>query len=404
MILQLATRNIWRNSRRTLITMASVTFAVMLASTMKSLQEGVFSKLIDDLVGHYSGHIQIHGKGYFDAKSLDYSISIPDTALDYLKQAKNVRALAPRLESYVLVAADSATIGGMMVGVDPICEAGLSNLDARVIEGAYFRTGDNALIVAEKFAEKLRVGIGDTLALIGQGYHGITAADKYVVCALARFSTPALNESLLFLPLPAAQKMLGTGKQITSIAVSVLDAHELDKTRKSMIEFIGPAFEVYDWKQMMPDIENHIQSDSKNFYLFFGILYLLIGMGMFGTVLMMVNERRDELGMLIAIGMSRARIAGMLLLETVIIALIGTVVGLLVGVLIVWYFTEHPIRFGAELAESYRRFGFDPEWPAILNSRIFIDQSIIVLVISLLVSLYPYGFAMRLTAMDARRR
>ena len=155
---------------------------------------------------------------------------------------------------------------------------------------------------------------------------------------------------------------------------------------------------------MLPDIDNHIRSDAANFYLFFGVLYILIAFGMFGTVLMMLNERRYELGILLAIGMSRVRLAALLAGETVLIALIGALAGVLISLPVVFYLSEYPIRFRGSMAEAYSRFGFEPVWPASLDGEIFLVQTLIVLAIAILVSVYPCLAVWRLQAVKSIRR
>jgi len=404
MIPVLIRRNIWRNKRRTLITMASVTFAVMLAITMRSLQNGVFEKLVDDMVGYYTGYLQVHLHGYQDEQSLDNAMPFDKDLLASVNQTENVSSAVPRIESFMLSASGTTTRGCLLVGTMPEEERRMSGLDKRLVAGDYLINEAREVLIAERLAAKLQLRQGDTLVLLGQGYQGMTAAGKFPVRGVVHFGTPALNETLVFMPLSACQELLGTGDRITALAVNLEDPSRLLSTQHLLASEAGARHEVISWKEMLPDIDNHIRTDSANFYLFFGVLYILIGFGMFGTVLMMLNERRYELGILLSIGMSRARIAFMLVGETILIALIGALSGVAISFPLVLYLVAQPIHFKGSAAEAYSRFGFDPVWPASLDWSVFMTQTMIVLAIALLVSVYPCIAVCRLQAVKSIRR
>jgi ABC-type antimicrobial peptide transport system permease subunit len=155
---------------------------------------------------------------------------------------------------------------------------------------------------------------------------------------------------------------------------------------------------------MMPDIEGHIRADSRNFYIFIGMLYLLIAFGVFGTVMMMLAERRYELGMLMAVGMKKISLALMLVCETILISVLGTLAGFALSFPIVMYFESHPIRIGGKMAEAYRVFGFEALWPATLDLGIFMTQSAIVLGLALVIGLFPLISVQRMDAVRAMRQ
>src|SRR5574339_303992 len=138
MILKLVWRNIWRNKRRTLITMASVTFAVMLAVTMKSLQKGVFDHLVKNMVNYYSGYMQIHKVGYHDEQVLDNSFNYSDQLIHSLKSNSNVTGIVARIESFALASSESSTHGCLLVGTQPENENALTGLKSKITLGQYF--------------------------------------------------------------------------------------------------------------------------------------------------------------------------------------------------------------------------------------------------------------------------
>ena len=124
MYLKLAWRNIWRNKRRSFITIASILFAVFFAVMMRSIQLGLYAKMIDNVVGFYTGYLQIHGNGYWEEKTLDNSFEYDEQLLEEIAQTDRVTGVIPRLEGFALSSYGESTKGAMVVGVDAKKEEG----------------------------------------------------------------------------------------------------------------------------------------------------------------------------------------------------------------------------------------------------------------------------------------
>lgn len=404
MILRLVWRNLWRNRRRTFITMASVTFAVMLAVCMKSLQQGVFDHLVKNMVQFYSGYIQMHKAGYQEEQVLDNCTEFPQTLVEQVRQNPAVTAVSPRIESFVLASSDTTTRGCLLLGVDPEMETQFSGLKKKLIAGEYFSAMDNAVLIADGLGKKLRLKPGDTLVLLGQGYQGNSAAGKFRVGGLVHYGSPQLNESLIFLPLVAAQQFFSAENKITTLALNIASEGQLESVASTLRNQAGSEFELLTWKQIMPDIDSHIRADSSNFYLFIGMLYLLIAFGVFGTTLMMLAERKYELGMLLSLGMQKSKLALMLIGETVLISVLGALAGFALSFPVVRYFEVKPIKITGAMAKAYEVFGFEALWPATLDVQIFITQSLIVLFLSLIISIFPLVKVYQLDPVTAMKR
>ncbi|MDP4219180.1 MAG: ABC transporter permease [Bacteroidota bacterium] len=404
MIIRLIWRNVWRNKRRTLITVMSVLFAVLIAISMKSLQAGVFGHLIKNVVSFHSGYIQIHKKNYWDEQTLDNSFVSTPALVRTIEKQPGILAAVPRIESFVLASSGEVTLGALCVGTEGEAEDVVTHLRANLISGSYLDKRTNHTLLSQGLAEKLHLHVGDTLILLGQGYQGAQAAGKFAVGGIVKFGSPALNSSLIFLPLTAAQEFLSAENILTAFALGLNESASLETIQTSLRAGLGSEFEVMSWKDMMPDIATHIKADGTFYNIMIGILYFIISFGIFGTVLMMMNERRYELGMLLAIGMKRRLIAFTLLGETVCTSILGAIAGAGVSFPIVWYLQSHPIRFGGEVARVYSDFGFEPVIPTLLDAGIFIDQALVVLLIALLLGIYPLTRAGRLSPITSMRQ
>lgn len=404
MILKLIWRNLWRNSRRTLITMASIAFAVLFAVLMKSFQNGVFNNLIKNVVGYYSGYVQIHQKGYWEEQVLDNSFEFNKSLIDKLQENPQLTAIVPRLETFVLASKGNTTKGCMLVGTDAAKENELTQLKSKLIKGSYFKKNEAAVLLAEGLAQRLDVTVNDTIVLFGQGFHGTMAAGKYKIKGIIYLASPAMNNAFVYLPLAATQYFLSAENRSTSISLGIDDSENTAVITQKLQKSIGKNYEVMPWQELIPDVANHIKADGFSFYIFSGILYLIIGFGLFGTVLMMTVERQYEFGMLIAIGMKKSKLELILFGETVLITLFGVLLGILLSLPLVLYLKENPIRFGGEVAKAYEQFGFEALFPAAVDQNIFVTQSLIVLAMAVVIGLYPIWHVNRLDPVKAMKK
>ncbi len=402
--LRLAWRNIWRNKRRTLITIASVFFAVILAIIMRSAQEGVYENMIKNVVGFYTGYIQVHNQGYWEEKTLDNSFKEDEQLYELLNGITAVKDAIPRLESFALASSDHNTKGAMVVGIDPGKEKIVTHLDEKISKGEYLKDeNENGVLIVEGMARQLKLDVGDTLILIGQGYHGVSAAGKYPVKGLLQFGSPELNGLLVYLPIKQAQYMYGAEGMLTSVVVMIDDPDKADKITGDIEKQLNDNYEVMSWTTMMPELIQFIQADKAGGIIIIGILYMIIAFGIFGTLLMMTMERRHEFGVLIAIGMKRLKLSMVMILEALMLSIVGALTGAVASIPIVYYFSVNPIRFTGDMAKAYERFGIEPIMPFKLDLAIMLSQGEVVLVIVMILVIYPFSKILRLNEIEAIR-
>lgn len=406
MWLALAWKNLWRNKNRTAITISAIFFAVILSVSASSLQDGVFDNFVRNMVGYYTGYIQVHQHGYWDHQVLDNSLTENPEYETKIKRLPNITALAPRIESYALASSDESTKGCLVVGINPDEENKITSLDKKVISGSYFTSADsNAVILSEGLLKRLDLRLSDTLYLISQGYHGSMAAGKYPIKGIMKFGAPELNDQLVFMPLKTAQQFYSASGLLTSYVLGLKTDSKLNSTLDAVTELSGGLdFEIMSWKQLLPDVDQHITMDKASMFIILIILYLLICFGIFGTLLMMTVERKYEMGMLVAIGMKKWKLATLFVIESVLSVSLGCIAGLLASIPIVYYLKEYPIRIGGEIAESFKRFNFEPVFPASLELKTFMTHGSIVFCIGLILSVYPVIVALRINPVKAMKK
>lgn len=388
-LLSLAWKNLWRNKTRTAITMAAVYFAVILSVFTSSLKDGIFDNMIKNMVSFYTGYVQVHKKGYWDEQVLENAMTFGDSLKNTMLNNKNVSGAAPRLESFALIATDSSTKGCMVTGIDPTAENEVTALKNKLLAGSYLVEDDTEALLSEGLAGRIKAKLHDTIYIIGQGYHGATAVGKFTVKGIVRFGSPQLNDMIMYLSLSAAAELYSAQNLATSAVISMKDPGEMLQTVQNLKEKLGPEYEVMSWEEMLPDIKQHIEADSNNMIYVQGILYMLVSFGIFGTLLMMMVERKYEFGMLVAIGMKKSRLCLLMIIESLLTVSGGCALGLLTSIPIVYYFHQKPLRIGGEVATIYERFGFEAIFPTSMSPENFIFQGVTVLIIGFILSLYP---------------
>jgi ABC-type lipoprotein release transport system permease subunit len=404
-MLKMAWRNLWRNQRRTLITMASVFLAVLLALIMRSWQLGSYRKMVRDVVRSYSGYVQIHACGYWDNRTLEYTFTASDSLIKSLQRNREITGLIPRLESFALASGLEQTKGVMVVGIEPDAEQRLTGLAGRITAGRYLAQVRQEVLVTEKLAAFLKVTVGDTLVLLGQGFHGVSAAGKYTISGLVHFASPQLNSQLVFMPLTLCQSFYSAENRLTSLAIDLQNPQQSAEVAALLRREVSPAeYEVMTWDEMQVELVQQIESDNASGLIMLGILYVIVTFGIFGTLTMMVHERRREFGVMLAVGMNKSRLLGLIALETTIMAAVAIILGSLSSIPIIWHYTVHPPRFTGELARAIENFGVEPVLPFLFTPSVFVHQAGMVFILTALAALWPLYSIVKLRTVEALHR
>ncbi|MGB8489801.1 MAG: FtsX-like permease family protein [Bacteroidales bacterium] len=444
---QLAWRNLWRNKRRTIITAASVFFAVFFALVMRSFQLGSYDRLFKNVIESYTGYLQIQQKDYFDDPVLDNGFEIRSSLLDSIGDDPNISGLVPRLQSFALAAAGSRTQGVIVMGIDPHEEDRVSSISKRLVRfrlsseaikalksqpipdrtkklldvysgdsyssvgrmlidldipdddtasvlplmrkyasfsNAFLNENDSdAVVIGSGLSSYLKADVGDTLVMIGQGYHGATAAGKYVIKGIVRLPAPDIDNIIVYLPLNEARVLFDAPGLLTSLVLDVKknDNRNLTDTEERLGSFINGQLTILPWQKLNELLVNQVEADNNSGKIMIGILYLVIAFGVFGTVVMMMAERRREFGMLVAIGMQKGKLAKLVSFELLLTGLLGIIAGIIVSLPVVFYGHFHPLRFTGEMGRMYEDYGFEPVMPTMLPNTYYLWQILVVLII-----------------------
>jgi len=392
MIFKIAWRNIYRNKKRSLITITSIFAALFLIIFMRALQFGFYDNLIKTVVESYAGYVEVHAKGFWDNQNLENSMVVDNELIKNIESVNGVENTVERLQSFSLISTGEKTRGGVINGVVIEDEQKITDWNKNIIDGS-FQLERNEIIIAKGIAEYFDLQIGDSLILYGQGYRGMMAAGKYPVKGIIDLKNPNLNKLGIFMTLESARDYVSSDNISTHIIIDKRQYYSEDKILNDLESILSSDYEVMTWKETLPEIEQTITADSAGGLIMAFILYIIVVFGMFGTVLMMTEERKYEFGVLISIGMSRIRLFSIILVETVILSMIGVVLAILVTYPISYYFYLNPINIVTLMGEGadvmLEEFGFDPVVPFSISLDIPFSHALIIFTFSLLISVYP---------------
>jgi ABC-type lipoprotein release transport system permease subunit len=398
--IKIAWRNLWRKPWRTVITSGSIFFGVLLASFMTSMQYGSYDAMIDNVVKFYSGYMQIFTKDYHENKTINNTYALSDSLLNIVKNEPEVTNFAPRLEYFSLASSENITKGSVIIGVDPIKENKITNLQKWVKNGNYLTEGDDGILVARDLAKYLKVDVGDSLVLYGQGYHGVMAAGIYPVRGILEFPSPELNKQFIYMDLNTCQSFFSAPKRLTSLVLMVKDHYHLPAAMRHLKTEVKSPYMIMSWDELQPELVSMIEADKAGGVFMKAILYMIITFGIFGTILMMIQERKRELGVMIAIGMQRIKLGTILFIETLFIGFLGALTGMIVSIPLTYYFFLNPYPLSGDAAKTMVEMGIEPYMYFSMHPSVFYRQAIAVFVITLVIALFPLykSFTIRLTS------
>ncbi|MDX1349175.1 MAG: FtsX-like permease family protein [Putridiphycobacter sp.] len=402
MLLKLAWKNIWRNRRRTLITISAIGFAVLFAVMMRSVNQGVEEQMVKTSVENRLGYIQIHTQGYWEEKAIDNAMFADDIPMQKIENLHNVASIAPALEVGMIVSFKNNSRGTFMSGIDLNAEPPQLVKNA-LIAGNFPDINKNEVLLGIELADFIDAEIGDTLVYLGVGYHGASAAGLYVVSGLLDFHMPELNRLSSYVGLSNLQELMQAPGILTSININLNQPKKLLETQTAIQKEMTNEYEVMTWKELLPDLEQLIQTSIAKGYIMNIILYLIISFVMFGTVLMATQERKYEMGVLQAIGMKRRKAMALVVIENVIISIFGVIVGALGAFPIMYYFHTNPLEITGEQAAQIQEMGIDPVIPFSIDPMILVNHGLVVLFISILLILYPIMIIRKLKPVEAMK-
>jgi len=390
-ILKIAWRSIWRNKRRTLISMVAVGVGLLLVIFYSGMLGGVYGEAKEQLDNTGLGHVEITATGWRAKRAAEKNLESPAALLASLELPEGSEA-GWRVMARGLMSSARGSEGVEVHGVEWTREAHLAAYVRDLVQGEVPKPDDaRGILIGEKLAERLKVKVGSKVRLMAQRADGEIGAQLYRVRGIYHSLSPSLSQRRVVMSEASARALLGVGEVAHQLVIQLDRAANADAVAAQLRARLGPKYEVLSYGDLLPGLRAMEQLSDFVVWIAALFVYGLVGLGILNTMLMSVMERTREFGVLRAIGTRPGRVVGQVLGESFWIATLAGAVGLAAGLALTWYGSQHSLVDIGGGAKSLEYAG------TVLSSSVktrflpgeALKAAALVYVMALLTALYP---------------
>lgn len=402
MILKIAFRNIFRQKRRTILTVLAMMVGFTLTAIFIGWSDGIYSNIITMFTRNRTGHIQVHHEGYLDRPSIYKTMQDYEKIGERIQNNTGVESWSPRLYAAGLGSVGEKSTAVRVVGIDLKRENKATEFYQKIVKGRTFiANAPNEAVIGKGLAKILDADLESELVIFSQAADGSIANDLYKIVGIAESGDDITDRMTCYLNLASAQELFVLDERIHELIVIVSNINKVNKIAESIEGSLNDStLEIAPWQEVAKSFYNAMQTDKQGDAIGRFVIILIVAMGVLNTVLMSVMERTREYGLLKAVGTKPRQIFSLIVCEVIIIALASIIIGAIIGTTINYLLSV----YGISLSEPFTFGGmkFD-ELNAEVNIRTFTIPTITVLFSAVLVSLYPAIKAARILPAKAMR-
>lgn len=401
----MAWRNIWRNRRRSLLTVVAIALGLAFNIFMRAIGDGFHDQMVDNSVRAEIGHIEIHRSGYRDDPSLNKTLPDLDKVTQAIRSLPGLRGYSLRVLGSGLASTSENSNGVQILGIDPAEEQTVTTIQNAIVRGRYLSAdGQRPILIGDRLASHLKVSLDDKVVLLVQAADGSMGAQLFHVAGIFRSGSPEMDEGVVFVLRSDAQYLFSLGERVTEAALLLNSSRQVPSSLAVLkANLTREPVEILPWWQVEPFLQQFIQIDDAFFYIIVLIFFIVISIGILNTIMMSIFERVREFGVMMALGTKPRQIIKLVLEEALALGLVGIAAGSLIGSALTQYFARHGINLSS--------FSAGAAALGITSSRVFSEltvanllySNLAVLVVVMLVALYPAFFAARLRPVEAIR-
>jgi ABC-type lipoprotein release transport system permease subunit len=346
----------------------------------------------------------VHHPEFLINYDIQDSIPNPEAILGRIKAREGVKAASSRTVLTGMVMSANSAAGIRITVTDPLMEKEVTTIPEKIPDssGSYFVAGKrNQVILSQKTADKLKVKVRSKVILRYQQADGTLVDGAYKVAGIFKTTNAIFDESTLFVDRKDLTAQSGIQPPVHEIVLLLEDNRYLKNT-KEWLKSEYPSLNVMDWKELQPELGMLTGMLTISMYFILGIILAALAFGIVNTMLMVVLERTHELGMLMAVGMNRRKLFGMIMLETVFLALVGGITGMVLSILLTWFTASSGIDLTA-FAKGFEAMGYEAVIYPELRADFFFGTVALVIVTGILASVYPARMALKINPANAVR-
>jgi ABC-type lipoprotein release transport system permease subunit len=402
---RLAWRNVTRNRRRTLITLAAISSGLAAVILFFGLSNGFHDQWITNSVRIYTGHVSVYAKDYRDERNLNRSIADLDELNRFIYAVPGLENTTARVHVSGLVSTARSSSMSVIRGIDPEGEARITGLRESIVEGEYLdATTERQILIGHKMAERLNASLGEKIVLMVQAADGSIGAELFYLKGIFRLGAVDLDGSLAIARIADVQNLAAMGGKVTE-AVLILDSPGQATVTATQLakELSAGQYEVLTWDEVLPQARQMIALSNVFTYVLLVIILGVVSLGILNTMLMSIMERTREFGIMRAMGTRPGQIVSLVLLEALCLALLGTGLGIALGLGVNTLLGLQGIDLSRwseamDLVSSLKPVIY----PSVESANVLI-AALAALLSTLLAAIYPALRAARLRPVDAIR-
>ncbi len=349
---RIAWRNVWRNRKRTIITVGALAIGFVASTIMIGLSEGIVAQMIENGTDLITGQIQVYQQGFKPERSLYTTLggrngTDVDALLERVTSHEGVRGAAPRVYAGGLMSSGDETTASLLMGVDPGLEPGVSRILEALESGAFPQPGEFGVLVGAEMAEKLAVEVGSEIVLVAPGADGSLGNDVYTVAGIFRTGAGELDGAYGILHLEELQALVALSpERVHEVALSVAEpwaAEALAAAIESDVRAAGVEVRAEPWTEFRPDMAEYALLAGSFNWIIVAIVFVMAIFGVANTMLMATWERRREFAVVRALGSPGRGIVSTVVLEALVLGVVSLVLGVAVTVpLMFWWHAAPP--------------------------------------------------------------
>lgn len=401
-LFKIAWRNIWRNTRRTVILVLAIGIGLMGIIMTEAFMNGMKNNMVENIIRSSLGHIQIYAKGFKENPVVERSMSDSPELLSILDTHPGINKYSRRIRTMGLISNPEHSRGVMIVGIEPSREPHITYIKDSIVDGSYLRKRDSGkIIVGKKLADEFELELGSKVVLMAQDLEKDIASGAYRVAGIYRTDSGEFDKATVFITLSNARGLLSLGERLSKIVIVVNDLERLDLVAEGLRTKLDSDIEVHTWKEIEPILVRIVELYGQFTYIVYLIVFVAMAFGIINTMLMVIFERVREMGVMMALGTRPFQIVLLVIIETVCIGIVGLCVGDLLG-----YFFLGIFHNGMDLsflAEGMEYWGMGHIIFPSLGLNDLLVANVSTLFITILISIYPAIRAARFRPVEALR-
>ncbi len=403
----MAWRNLWRNRRRTLVTLSSIAFGFFLAILFTGIGDSTYSDMIDLAAEMGGGHVTLQHPEYLETPSLKRTVRGMHEKMSAVAAVNNVEKVVPRISGQIMLSTAANSVGAFFLAYDPEQEsdATISVLDA-LEEGELFTSSTGSgIILGEGLVKNLEVRMGQKVVYTLTDKHGEIVTGLARLSGIIKTGAASIDNGLCLLPFDTIRETIDyETDETTMLAVFINDQRRSPAIAKQVGALLNDGTVALTWAQTQPDLAGFIAMKVGGSIFFEILIMILVAAGIFNTLFVSVMERVREFGIMMAIGFSPDKLFKLVMWESFWLGVTGFVSGVLVTAWPYYYFATSGIDYSSIIGEGgtdVAGVALDP----IMYVRIYPENAIIIAVVIILTTmvsgLYPAWRAGRVAPVEA---